>query len=616
MIVYQSTKEKFNEDVLTGDIENIILSKYREKLKRNVPKNEVRAWQGSMIHMNQVLSDPLIPDDAGVSIECQIPQTSLRIDFILTGQNEKKQDHAIIVELKQWQSAELTDKDAIVKTRFQYGMSETNHPSYQAWSYAALLEGFNEAVYNGQILLQPCAFLHNYIVDDVIANPFYSDHIKKAPLFLKTDILKLREFIKRFVKFGDVNQILYRIQNGKVRPSKALADSLASMIKGNVEFLMIDDQKVVFEMALSLVRKSVKGQKQTLIVHGGPGTGKSVVAVNLLVAITKLKKLVQYVTKNAAPRAVYASKLTGTLNKTEYNNLFKSSGSYHESEENLFDALVVDEAHRLNEKSGMFQNLGENQVKEIIKASRCSVFFIDEDQKVTLKDIGSKDEIIKWATYLDSEVSELELSSQFRCNGSDGYLAWIDNALQIRKTANEELTGIDYEFKTVTSPLELRDIIFEKNRINNRARMVAGYCWDWKSKKDKKATDINFPEFNFHMKWNLTDDGSLWILKPESVNEIGCIHTCQGLEVDYIGVIIGPDLIVRNGEVLVDPAKRSRMDTSVYGYKKLLKDDPEYAKKLVKSIIKNTYRTLMTRGMKGCYLFCSDKETNEYFEKK
>ena len=614
MIVYQSTKGKFNEDVLTGDIENIILDKYRAKLKRNVARNEVRSWQGSMIHMNQVLSDPSIPEDAGVSIECQIPQTSMRIDFILTGQNEQRQDHAIIVELKQWQSAELTDKDAIVKTRFQYGMCETSHPSYQAWSYAALLQGFNESVYNGQILLQPCAFLHNYKVDDVIANPFYSEHIKKAPLFLKTDILKLREFIKRFVKFGDVNEILYRIQNGKIRPSKALADSLSSMIKGNEEFLMIDDQKVVFETALSLVRKSAKDKKQTLIVHGGPGTGKSVVAVNLLVAVTKMKKLVQYVTKNAAPRYVYASKLTGTLNKTQYNNLFKSSGAYHETEENLFDALVVDEAHRLNEKSGMYQNLGENQVKEIINACRCSIFFIDEDQKVTLKDIGTKDEIVKWATTKNSEITELELSSQFRCNGSDGYIAWLDNTLQIRKTANENLAGIDFEFKVVSSPSELREIIFEKNKINNRSRMVAGYCWDWKSKRDRKATDINFPEYNFHMKWNLTDDGGLWILKPESVNEIGCIHTCQGLEVDYIGVILGPDLIVRDGEVLVDPAKRSRMDKSIYGYQKLLKTNPDEAKKIIKAIIKNTYRTLMTRGMKGCYLFCTDQETNEYFQ--
>jgi hypothetical protein len=276
---------------------------------------------------------------------------------------------------------------------------------------------------------------------------------------------------------------------------------------------------------------------------------------------------------------------------------------------------VVDEAHRLNEKSGMFQNLGENQIKEIIHAAACSVFFIDEDQKVTMKDIGSKDEIKKQAKLLNAEVIEMELSSQFRCNGSDAYLAFLDNLLQIRETANTDLKEINYEFKVCDSPAELQKIIFEKNKEKNSARLVAGYCWDWKSQKDNNAMDIEFPEYKFAMKWNLALDSMLWIMKPNSVNEIGCIHTCQGLELDYVGVIIGEDLIVRNGIVLVDPAKRSRMDSSIKGYKKLFKENPEKAKDLIRKIIKNTYRTLMTRGMKGCYVWSVDKETNEWLKK-
>ena len=274
--------------------------------------------------------------------------------------------------------------------------------------------------------------------------------------------------------------------------------------------------------------------------------------------------------------------------------------------------LIVDEAHRLNAKSGMFKNLGENQIKEIINASKFSIFFIDENQKIAIHDIGEIDEIRKWAKSENAEIVVLELSSQFRCNGSDGYLAWLDHILQIRETANTIFDKDDFDFQVLDSPSKLRDLIFEKNKLNNKARLVAGYCWKWVSRKDKNAFDITFPDFDFAMKWNLTEDGMKWVIQPESVNEIGCIHTCQGLEVDYIGVIIGDDFIVRDGVVLADPYKRDGNDSTVRGYKSMMKKDEEGTKELMMEIIKNTYRTLMTRGMKGCYIYSEDKETRDY----
>lgn len=613
MIVYQKTKKGFEDDIISGDIENIILKLYENRLHRSTGKKEQDSWRNSLHYMNTVLSDPEIQHNTGVTIELQIPQTSNRIDFIISGKNENNKDHLIIIELKQWTSSQLTEKDGIVKTALGKGLHDSNHPSYQAWSYAALLQDFNLTIQNENIQLHPCAYLHNYVEDDVIRNSFYQKYLDEAPVFLKTDILKLRQFIKAFVKTGDDGAIMYRIDKGDIRPSKMLSESLAKMISGNQEFIMIDDQKIVYENAIAWAKQSTAKNKNVLIVEGGPGTGKSVVAINLLVGITNLSKVVQYVSKNAAPRAVYASKLTKTITKTRFSNLFKGSGAFTDTPKNTFDTLVVDEAHRLNEKSGLYSNLGENQVKEIISASKFSVFFIDEDQRVTMKDIGNKAEIKKWAKLEGATVHELELSSQFRCAGSDGYLAWLDQILQIRETANTDITELGYDFKVVDSPNTLRDIIFEKNKENNKARLVAGYCWDWKSKNNKKANDIIIPEYNFEMKWNLSVDGSLWIQMPNSVNEIGCIHTCQGLEVDYIGVIVGMDLIVRDGKLLVDPSKRSQQDQSIKGYKSLLLKDPEKAKEMTRSIIKNTYRTLMTRGMKGCYVYFADKETEKYF---
>jgi DUF2075 family protein len=504
--------------------------------------------------------------------------------------------------------------DGIVRTRFQGGMQETSHPSYQAWSYATLLRDFNEVVYEGNVHVHPCVYAHNFATEGVLDDPRYHFHVERAPLFLKRDALALRAFIKQFIHTGDNGQLLFDIENGRIRPSKMLAEKLSSMLKGNEEFVMIDEQKLVFEKAMALTERAQQGRKQVFIVQGGPGTGKSVVAVNLLVRANARRFLSMYVTKNAAPRAVYEEQLTGAFRKTAINNLFKGSGAFKDAKENAFALLIVDEAHRLNEKSGLYGNEGINQVMEVIRSAKTTVFFLDEEQKVTLKDIGSREEIERWARELDADIHYSELASQFRCNGSDGYLAWLDNTLQIRTTANDRLSSNEFDFRVFDSPSDLRDHIYALNRTNNKARMVAGYCWDWVSQKNPLMPDISFPGTDFHAQWNLKQDGSLWIMAEKSVEQVGCIHTCQGLEVDHIGVIVGPDLIVRDGKVITDGITRSSKDGSVKGFRGLHKKDPTAAQKLVEPIIKNTYRTLMTRGMKSCSFFHADAETREYFK--
>jgi DUF2075 family protein len=609
MIVYQEDKSTFMSHVRESKIDFIIHENFKKQLGRSTSEREVVSWGNSMQYMRNVLDDPEIPSDSKISIECQIPNTSKRIDFIITGKNADRNDCAVIVELKQWQEATATTMDGVVRTFVGGAKREVSHPSYQAWSYACLLEGFNEEVYTQKISLQPCAFLHNCErAGDLVADQ-YESYLQMAPLFLKHDVVKLATFIKKYVRYGDTGNIMYRIEKGRIRPSKTIADSIAKMLEGNEEFVMIDDQKVVFERAQKAIREATISRKKVVVVKGGPGTGKSVVAIQLTARMTADRLLVQYVSKNSAPRNVYASKLSGSFKKSWVDNLFKGSGSYIDCRRGEFDALIVDEAHRLNEKSGMYSNLGENQIKEIIKAAKCSVFFIDEDQRVTIKDIGTRQEIEKWANKESAELITLELESQFRCNGSDGYLAWLDNFLGIRTTANTDLKDINYDFQVIDDPNLLRDKIRRYNSVNNRARLVAGYCWPWNSKKNKKAMDIVMPEFNFGMQWNLTEDGMLWIISPDSVEQVGCIHTCQGLEVDYIGVIIGDDLVIRDGQWVCQSEKRARSDKSVHGLKKLIKENPVAGNEMAELIIKNTYRTLMTRGMKGCLVFSSDAET-------
>ena len=621
MLVYEGIKSGFIEDVNLNKIVDKIYDKYKQLFGRT-SESQLNSWKNSMQYMRGVLDDSGIPNNAGVAIEFNIPTTSKRIDFILSGRDSKRKDSVIIIELKQWETCNAVEnKDGIVSTFTGGAIREVAHPSYQAMSYANLIKDFNETVQLDEIGLYPCAFLHNYDLkdDDPICSSQYQEYIKEAPMFGTNDFGKLRNFIKKYIVEGDDRELLYKIENGRIRPSKRLQDSLAQMLQGNKEFNMIDEQKVIYEDAIRMAIDTVASNtKNVFVVQGGPGTGKSVLAINLLVELTNRNMTTFYVTKNAAPRAVFRDKLKGTFKMAYINNLFQGSGQFTDASKNEIDCLIVDEAHRLNAKSGMFQNLGENQIKEIINASNFSIFFIDEDQKVTLKDIGSVDEIKRYANELGAGIKIVELESQFRCNGSDGYLAWLDNLLEIRKTANFDDMDFNYDFRVLDNPNDLRNLIEEKNRENNKSRIVAGYCWDWISegKNNSNIHDIVIPEYNFEMSWNL-GNSQTWAIDSTSVKEVGCIHTCQGLEFDYVGVIIGEDLRYENGKIVTDYSKRAKTDQSLKGINKIAKEQgQEEAYKIADSIIKNTYRTLMTRGMKGCYVYCTNKELSMYIKNK
>lgn len=621
MLVYEGIKSGFIDDVDLGIIADKIRNKYIEKLKRKPSAPEFNSWKNSMQYMRGVLSDNEIPDNIGIAIEYNIPPTGCRIDFMMSGYN-KKNSNVIIVELKQWDKAtEVGKMDGVYKvnTYTGGGLRDVNHPSYQAMTYANLIKDYNESVQIKNINVVPCAYLHNYYFedDDTLLSNTYKEYTDKAPLFGHNDVINLRNFIKKYIESGDDGDILYEIDHGRIKPSKMLQDSLSNMLKGNKEFYMIDNQKIVYEYALKNAIDTVsKNDKNVMIVRGGPGTGKSVLAVNLLVELNSRNMTCFYVTKNAAPRSVYSSKLRGDFTQTYINHLFQGSGNFIDEERNKLDCLIVDEAHRLNAKSGMFQNKGENQIKEIINAAKFSIFFIDENQKVTLKDIGSEDLIRKFANEQGAGIYSFDLDSQFRCNGSDGYLAWLDRVLSIRDTANYDMDGFDYDFKVFDNPNYVRKLIESKN-IENKSRMVAGYCWNWISegKNNSDIHDIEISEYNFGMSWNL-ENSTTWAIDPKSVNEVGCIHTCQGLEFDYVGVIIGDDLRYEDGHIVTDYTKRAKTDTSLNGIKKIAKEQGEkVANKIADKIIKNTYRTLMTRGMKGCYVYCTDKNLADYLRK-
>ena len=612
MLAYLATKDQFLLDA--PSIEDIVRREVKRKLGHNVGESEYSSWRNSLGNaMFHVMNNPDIPSDAGVAIEYRVNGRAFRIDFMLSGKNAAGSESLVIIELKQWTDVEFSDFGEHVLTFVGGAKRDSPHPSYQAWSYLSHLKMYNEYIYETGVSVNACAYLHNCLDGSVVNASLYEEKLREVPVFIKGQSAELKSMILNNISEGTGTALLERIDAAVIRPSQQLADSVGSMLKGKEEFVLLDEQKTVLEKIVKASNDSLTGQKRVLIINGGPGTGKSVISINALARLTGQRLNAKYVTPNAAPRAVFEAKLKSFFGKADIRSLFSGSGSFTESEHESFDTLIVDEAHRLKMKSGMFKNLGENQVKEIIYSAHTSVFFIDEAQKVTWSDVGEISMIEEQAGLAGALVERLELTSQFRCGGSDDYMAWLDETLGVHSDTAHYFSRDKFDFQIFDSPVELHKTIKEKNKINNKSRVVAGYCWDWVSKNQPNLSDITIPEFGYSATWNLTSDGSEWIISPKSVAEVGCIHTCQGLEVDYVGVIVGRDMRVIDGVLRTDPSARAKTDKSLAGYKKEFKDDPVSAELKADEIIRNTYRTLMSRGMKGCYVYFVDPATAEYF---
>lgn len=610
MIVYKNTAIGFREDVESNNISDIIESQYRRVFGRSVAPNEKTSWRNSMNYMERIVRNSHIANDCGILIEYALPATSKRIDFLISGFDQYDNENFVIIELKQWERAKETDQDGIVQTIINRHEMNTTHPAYQAYSYQTFFSEYNENIYNDKIKSHSCAYLHNYKKKnpEPLLSSNYSEIISITPVFFSEDSILLQEFLHKYVAKGKGGEILYKIESGNIKPSKKLIDHLSGLLKGNKEFTLLDEQKVAYEEALSIGSKAKK--KSVVIIKGGPGTGKSVISMNLLGGLLREKKNTIFVAPNSSFRTVITEKLKRENRKTNIDHLFKGSAGFVDTKENTFDVIIVDEAHRLK-NSTAYQYYGYNQIDDIVKASLVSIFFVDENQMIRPEDIGSLDEIRNIARSHNAEITELELIAQYRCSGAAGYVNWLDNTLQIRETANYDgWEGGNFDFNIFDTPNELKDAIDQKILDGYSARLVAGYAWPWTSEKngnkDAGVKDININKYDFHMPWNSRKLGTRWAIADSGVNQVGCIHTVQGLEFDYIGVIVGKDL---------------RFDTSSFQYvvdwtsykdnngKKTLKGNQKELSKLVRNI----YKVLMTRGMKGCYVFFEDQNLRDYF---
>lgn len=613
MIVYENTLKEFKQAVIMNSVADEIKEKLKEKHLGGGSLSEVNSWNNSLHFMKDVLDFPEMPLDCKVAIEYNIPQTSKRVDFMILGSDRNNNDNLIIVELKQWAKVEKIDdvfEHTVVKSDLR-SQQPTAHPSYQAYSYKSLILNYCDSVTIDNNKIHPCAYLHN--MDEkyrtVLEDKIYSDWTFEAPVYLKSDVIKLRNFINQYInaKAND-GELLYKIDYGKIKPTKSLQDALDSMLCGNEEFKLIDDQVVAFDMIIKTISNAISdGKKHVMIIKGGPGTGKSVLAINVLCrTMIDLGLNSSYITKNAAPRNCYSYILSNGDAKKRINLklAIKSPHSLPFTPKNGIDVGIFDEAHRMQQRPYMYKGL--DMLADAINACKVSVFFVDMDQRITVNDCYSiadiMDEADKQGAIIDFK-EPFELSSQFRCNGSDGYIAFIDNLLGIKETANKTINANEFDFEVFDDPNELREELRIKNEVNNKSRMVAGYCYDWNVKKKRGDWDVIIGD-NFKAKWNLEND-NIFAINKESFEQIGCIHTVQGMEFDYVGVFIGRDLYYDGKKVCTNRDAISKDDNSS-GIRKTR--DLSLADKL----IRNTYKVLLTRGLKGCYVYCEDEKLRTY----
>ncbi len=610
MIIYKNDAKGFLEDVNTNRIVDMIQQSFIQQTGGS-PTKETTSWNNSMQFMESIVRNSKIQDDCGILIEYKIPLTSNRIDFVIAGADDKGSNNLIIIELKQWEKARATSMDGVVVTFLGSRERETTHPSYQAYSYKCLLNDYNENVEKKNIQSHSCAYLHNYkeSLPEPLLSDIYSSIVTDTPIFFKHDTEKLQNFINKHVGKGKGMEVLYDIQFGSIRPSKKLIDHVTSMYEGNSTFTLIDNQKVAFEKALDIAKKA--DEKNVVIVKGGPGTGKSVVSINLLGALLKEKHNVVFVAPNASFRDVMLAMLAKNHQKSRLKHLFKGSSAFLNTDPNTFDTIVVDEAHRLKNGTA-YQYYGENQLVDIIKSSITTILFIDDNQRIRPEDIGTVEAIKSIANDFKARIYEVELDAQFRCAGAEGFINWLDHILQIRNTANYNGWDTkDFEFKLFDNPNDMKRAIASKNKEGYSARMLAGYAWKWTSEKEGNADgeieDVTLPEFKFAMPWNSRKARTTWAIDAEGIEQVGCIHTSQGLEFDYVGVIIGNDLRFNPDDRTYYVDWNSYKDMS--GKKGLGKD-----RVALSVLVRNIYKTLMSRAMKGCYVFICDAAVRQVFK--
>lgn len=586
----------------------------------NAPISEQRSWQYSLHALSTQIKRSALTEH-GIILEMQLPLTSRRLDCMLTGINERRAEAAVIIELKQWSDAGYVEDEECVSVDYGPGRSKVQpHPSYQAQSYADYLSD-NKAVFHESpvVDLTACSWLHNFQRNDqspLLDSSKFGAILQKTPLFSADDSDALGTYLNSCVGQGKGLATLDRIVASRFAPSKKLMEHTAAMIKGEPVYVLLDEQRVAYQRIFTAARKAAKraNDRTIVLINGGPGTGKSVIAVNAMADLLRAGFKVQHATGSKA----FTENLRKVLGPRAAAS-FRYFNSFMDCDAGDIDVLICDEAHRIRESSNnrftsAARRSSDSQIDELVRAAKVTVFMIDDKQVVRPGEVGSSEIIREAAVRFDTHFVQENLEAQFRCAGSDEYIDWIDGLLGLRSTDTGELDpSAGFDFKLFASPEALESAIRVEAAKGLSARMTAGFCWKWSKPKDARLVE-DVVIGAFRRPWNAQPDATglpkqipkanFWATDPNGIDQVGCVYTAQGFEFDYAGVIWGPDLVYREskGGWIGD---RSASHDGV-----VKRAAPDHFVNLVK----NTYRVLLTRGMRGCYVHIMDDETRAYIQ--
>ncbi|MFA4849224.1 MAG: DNA/RNA helicase domain-containing protein [Methanoregula sp.] len=569
---------------------------------------ETTSWDNSLKAL-AITVDNTGLGDVGVVLEYHLPYTGCRIDALFFGKNYSDNYYSTIVELKQWSTATLSDNSL----NLIVNGAEHVHPSEQAWDYAKHLTEIHSSYSEYHIGTAPCSYCHNLQKTKVtpLDDERFSDLLKISPLFKKGDEEKFISYLTTSIGKGHGIDLMNKFMNGRFKPNKKMMEVLNSVIHDNEKWHLLDNQRLAYNTIWAQVLKIKRGsarQKSAILIRGGPGTGKTVIATQLLADALRNQYTAVHTTGGHAFTTSLRAQFKGA------DKLFAWNLHFRKVPTEGIDLLLVDEAHRLRKTSDTrftpaSQRNKHSQMEELLSASKVTVFMLDENQYVRPDEIGSSQLIRNATKDLGITLFEYDLHAQFRCGNCYDYLTWIDYLLGYEST-RPKYWADQYTFKIVDTPTEIERIIQDAKRFQETGRIVAGFCWHWSNPLPDGALVHDVKIGDWSHPWNEKPSSkkvykpenhpyTLWANTPAGETQIGCIYSAQGFEFDRMGVIWGEDLVWRKNKWVAQREKSF--------------DSPVKVKTVdTLQLLRNVYRVLLTRGTKETRLLCLDDETREH----
>ena len=611
--------EKFRHSLQTNRLFDEIDQAYPTVVGRPAQQAERDSWVASLPRLLNVFDLANLPDGTFVGIEVQIPYYSERIDVVLYGLNRQAEENVVLIELKQWSHVDKTP-EGVLEVRMRTGLHKVIHPSAQVGAYRRHVGNFAKAFHTGKnVHLHALAYLHNYKREQDNGRLFGEDTEdlrRNTPTYAADDAEALAEVFWRHVREDSGKGVFRRVLDGGLGPSKMLVNHASEMISRQGVFTLLDEQIAARDSIVRAVRNAIQRKTKTVVlIDGGPGTGKSVIALDSMGEALRKDQGVYLVSGSAAftqsLRQLLGKELAGLVRFTDY---------FWNFAENDVDVLVVDEAHRIRNKSQPRVPKAErptcSQLEELIRAARVTVLFMDVNQIINPDEVGSPDNVRDVCQDLGVRFVHHKLRSQFRCDGSDSYLHWADDFFELTDSPHGQVLHSPGEFdlEVMDSPHELLAWVQEKNAQEpNSARLLAGWCWPWSDPLPDRTLVKDIVIGDFQFPWELKNgkkglpgipQAKLWAIVPEGADQVGSVYSVQGFEFSYVGVILGPDLVRRDACWVVNPRAN---------YRNSLRAKTQ---EVASPFIRRIYRALLTRPMKGARVYSVDAETRDYLRSR